>query len=256
MSTRFALIVVWTSLLVSCNSGNKKRSDAAACGNDFKTFDTILPMAGSWISEEYAKKLDSTKSPMAVQSFGYFISMPSRTLQQIQMIVDFHQGGADAIILKHNGNYEIWRYWDDTVRNCLDSIQIISPSKIKTDGQIFIKINPAFKNERPLILEEMLFKGRYKSATGETVEFKNTGEVTGLGTYHYYMPYIDYYDEAMNIDQLGIGQTDTTYESFGFKFKRDTLQLYKLKCLTYDSANKTCGVVDFGDLAYTLIKAK
>ena len=73
-----------------------------------------------------------------------------------------------------------------------------------------------------------------------------------MDNFKYYRPEIDYYDAGMDIDQVGLGNSQNELEWFGFKFKKDTLELYKLNCLTFDSAENRCVEVDYGQLSYKL----
>lgn len=43
-------------------------------------------------------------------------------------------------------------------------------------------------------------------------------------------------------------------EQFGYRFKQDTLLIYNLNCLEYDSLSHYCQQPAFGDLKYTLIR--
>ena len=108
--------------------------------------------------------------------------------------------------------------------------------------------------DEPLILEEILFKGNYQTKKGQPVEFKKNGEVTGLGKYKYYVPMMDYFDAGRQIDQVGLGETRDKLDYFGFKFRKNGLDLFALKCKTFDEGEKRCVDVDFGNKIYDLEK--
>ena len=70
----------------------------------------------------------------------------------------------------------------------------------------------------------------------------------------YYKPLIDYFDAGLQIDQVGFGETAEKMEYFGFKFKRNKLELYKLKCDAYDEVDNRCVEVSYGIKSYDLQK--
>jgi hypothetical protein len=109
-------------------------------------------------------------------------------------------------------------------------------------------------SSQPTILEEVLFRGHYQGDNGLHVEFTGNGEVSGLGNFKTYSAYVDYADQAMQVDQIGLGSSKDSEKNYGFRFNHDTLRIYKLKCLEFDSINNVCAVLDFGDLEYKLIK--
>ena len=60
----------------------------------------------------------------------------------------------------------------------------------------------------------------------------------------------------MQVDQIGFGQNKNELEYFGFKFNKDTLALFKLNCLTFDSAFNSCVDVKLGQQTHKLWKKK
>ena len=258
MKIQIAITFIALSILISCHSGQDSSSTATTeHGADFKKTNTEIPFAGSWISEEYLNKINVSRSPRVSQggNDACFIEIPERTLMQTTMIHGFHQGGADWTILRHGDKYDIWNFYGDSVRDFVEEIALTSPTRMTIQNKTFVKIDRV-KNKNPGILEEILFKGKYVDVNNQPVEFKNTGEVTGLEVFHYYNPIIDYNDRALDVDQLGLGVSDKHVDFYGFKFNKDTLAIYQLKCLQYDSTRKECGVVDFGDIAYKLIRTR
>ena len=246
--------------LISCSMADTKKEkipvtatsqDAAV--PDFKTLDTALSFSGLWVNEEYVKKLKKTGSPRASQDINEScITIPERTLQATNMVSGFHEGGADWVVVKKGVKYEIY---NKDLTAPTRSIEILSPDKIKVGDQYFSKLkHPDHKRVDLNILEELLFSGHYQLQDGKAVEFKLDGGVSGLDSFSYYNPIIDYADEAMNIDQIELGSTKENLQPFGFRFNSDSLIIYKLKCLEYDSANKQCGVVSFGDPMYKMLR--
>lgn len=254
MSTRsiiFTCITAW--LLYSCSTDKLPVQTGENGTADFKKLDTSISFAGYWLSEDYYEGIMEHHSPKKAQDESQFIIIPGRTLQQLIIIYNFHEGGAFLKILKHGPNYEVWEVQDDSLTQMLYPVELISSTKIKLKGKTFVKID--LQHERK-ILEALLFKGQYSNAAGKTIEFKANGQVLGLDPFSYYEPVIDYYDAGMQVDQVGLGHSEKDLEWYGFKFNTDTLELYKLKCLEFDSAGNNCVEVEFGALAQKMWRKK
>ena len=223
---------------------------------NIKTLSVEIPFAGCWVSEDYYKSIKKYKSPKKAQSGAQFIEIPKRTLLTTTIINNFHEGSATMVVLKNMGHYELWGYDEDSIKQHLYNIKVVSPTKIKIGTTYYIKINVTKKDYSYTILEELLFKGIYTTKEGKKVEFKNNGRVEGLDDFKYYTPYIDYYDAGMGIDQISLGKSENTKEDYGFKYKNNVLEIYKIKCLVYDTADKRCVDVAYGKLLYKLTKNK
>lgn len=252
------LCLLATTTLLSCGSDTKPAQQSAAPAINFKTNSVPVPFAGNWISETYLRDIKEHQSPRKAQETieECYIQLPDQTLRASTMVINFHEGISDLVMVSNNGAFQLWEKTGDTLSNIKYTIQPISADSIKIGDKLFLKINSSTAGNEPQILEEILFKGKYKSKTGEQVEFKSNGEVTGLGKYKYYKPLIDYFDAGLQVDQVGLGETSDKMENFGFKFKKDRLELYVLKCKTYDNTEKRCVEVDFGDKTYELAKVK
>jgi hypothetical protein len=218
--------------------------------------DVRIPFAGDWISKDYFDKVTSDKSPRKAQegSEDCFIHIPPTPSQTTSMVYNFHEAGPQLVAIQKNGTYRMWEKVNDNLVQVIYTIDRIADDKIKIGDKTFLKINPIIDNNQPRILEEILFKGKYQLKTGQQVEFKKNGEVTGLDGYRYYAPVIDYFDAGLQVDQVGLGMAKDQLEYFGFKFKGNTLDLYKLKCKTYDEMNKRCLDVTFGERVIQLSK--
>lgn len=248
------LCILAATTLLSCGSDTKPTQQSAAPAINFKTNSVPVPFAGSWISEDYLNKIREHQSPRKAQegSEECFIQLPDNTLRPATMVINFHEGLSDLVTVSNNGAFQLWDKQGDTLSSPLYTIQALSADSIKIGDKLFIKINPSATNNEPRILEEILFKGIYTTKNGERVEFKSNGEVSGLGKYAYYEPVIDYFDAGLQVDQVGLGETADKLEYFGFKFKKNKLELYKLKCDAYDDIDKRCVEVSFGEKLYEL----
>lgn len=257
MKHTFLCILAVTTLL-SCGSDTKPAQQSAAPAINFKTNSVPVPFAGNWISETYLNDIRDHQSPRKAQETieECYIQLPDHTLRPSTMVINFHEGISDLIMVNNNGVFQLWEKQGDTLSNLKYTIQPISKDSIQIDDKLFIKINSTPAGNEPRILEEILFKGTYSTKNGERVEFKSNGEVNGLGKYKYYQPLIDYFDAGLQVDQVGLGATADKLEYFGFKFKKDKLELYKLKCDAYDDIDKRCVEVSFGERLYELQQAR
>lgn len=244
---RFIIFLAIATIFFSCSTSTEKSEDAS----DYKQLDTIINFAGSWLIEDYYNSILKHKSPKTAQDGAEFIIIPNKTLQQTIMLYGFHEGGPFLKILKNKNAYEVWEVQEDSLINKHYDIKILSDTKIQLGKKRFVKISSAVA-ENFKILENILFQGIYISEKGNNVEFKPDGTVTGLENISYYEPIIDYVDAGMQIDQIGLGKSDTEIEWFGFKFKDDTLEIYELQCLTFDSTMNSCVEVDYGKLSHKL----
>jgi hypothetical protein len=252
--TRILAFFLFIILFASCGTDTKPAQQSTAPAVNPKTNSTPLPFAGSWISASYLRSITDQQSPRKAQegSEECFIQLPSTTLLPTTMAINFHEGLSDLVPINNNGTYQLWEKQNDTLSRSLYTLESISPDSIKIGDKLFVKINLDITGNEPRILEEILFKGKYQSKQGDQVEFKNNGEVSGLGKYKYYEPVIDYFDAGLQIDQVALGETRENMKPFGFKFKQDRLELYELKCKTYDNADKRCVEVEFGNKTIAL----
>lgn len=157
-------------------------------------------------------------------------------------------------VLRTADGYELVEIVEDGAKGTSTPINLISPGMIRIGASTLVKIDPHVFDGSPLILEEILFKGHYENAEGEVVEFRKDGHVNGLGTYTSYEPVIDYFDAGMQVDQVGMYTASDELEWLGFQFRSDTLELYELDCLTFDSTMDRCVEVAFGRLMHQMWK--
>jgi hypothetical protein len=221
---------------------------------DFKLSHAPLSFSGLWVNEKYVINIKKDKSPRSSQDISEScISIPDSTLEVTNMISGFHEGAADLVVVKNGDRYELY---DKGFADPARIIELISTDKIKIGDKTFIKLKHPNKKRNDLnILGELLFSGHYKLDNGKDVEFNLDGHISGLDSLNYYEPIIDYVGSGMDVDQIELGAREKQLQPFGFKFKSDSLFIYKLHCVEgYDSVTKECGVVEFGDLKYKLLR--
>ena len=218
----------------------------------YKTLDTEVPFAGVWVNEDYIEKIKRSKSPVRSQHvMQSCIVIPGRTLQTTRMIAGFHEGGADVAVGKDGDQYYLFS------SRSADSIQVISPDRIKIKDHYFNKLAHGDSTRGNWgILEEILFKGHYQLENGKTVEFTEDGKVTGLDDFTTYIAVIDYTgtETPSEVSLIQLSKPDEQSEEYGYRFVQDTLYIHKTQ-LKFDKDHKYDHVV-FAEQAYKLIKLK
>lgn len=254
-------------LCLACTSSYRHQNNTANASNELRARNEKNSIAGYWVSESYINSLKKYKSPKKSQAQGnsLLLIIPERTNEKTTIMYDFHDDFDDYTIVKNHSDYEIWENFNNQNTKLEYTIKVISATKIKIKETVLIKINPlrvkdflhsGLKNEI-LVLEELLFKGVYLTTEGKKVEFKNNGQLKGLEGYFHYRPESDYNDQGMQVDQLILVKSESNFkwqdlEYYGFKFNFDTLELYKLNCIVFDSTSQNCGEVENGELLYKL----
>lgn len=248
------LLILASIAILSCNS--KPTTEPAETSPNFKTLSAPVPLAGNWISAAYLTSITKDQSPRKAQegSVDVFINLPESTLKPTTMIYNFHEAISDLVVVNRNGAFELWEKQNDTLSAAKYVIEKISEDTIRIGGKPFVKINAETSGGQSRILEAILFAGQYTDKKGGPVEFRPNGEVTGLGKYKYYLPVLDYFDAGLDVDQVGLGENPDKFEYFGFKFKKDKLDIYSLKCKEVDPVDNRCVVVDFGQKVYEMEK--
>jgi hypothetical protein len=216
-----------------------------------------IPFAGDWLNEKYFTLIQEKRSPRDAQEKveNCFIKIPSHTLDTTVMVYGFHESGPEIVVVKKNDQWELWEVQGDSLDKKAWTAQVIDADHLQLGEDRFVKINSAHgAYDEALILEEILFKGHYKMKGGGEVEFKNTGEVTGLGQYKYYRVLSDYLDAGLDVNQVWLGESRDSMDYYGFKSKVKSLDIFHLKCLEFNKESNRCEQVDFGKVAYSLTK--
>jgi hypothetical protein len=246
---RLAVILLTCSILFACNSTNPTPKEPIASNSTFKTLDTVVPFAGFWLNETYVKNIERTKSPRECQGiFESCLTIPARTLQPTSMVSGFHEGAGAMVVVKKDNTFQFYYKYGDTISRLAYEIQVLAADKLKIGKNTFIKTNESF-------LADLLFSGEYRDTLGNTVQFSKDGHIKGLGNYAVYDPMYDYTTEPdLGADQVDLGQASINREHFGYRFSQDTLFIYNLNCLVYDSLEHSCGQLVLGDIKHKLIR--
>lgn len=221
---------------------------------DFKTFHTALGFAGAWVNEIYVDSIRKNQSPRQDQGISEScINIPDSTLKTTSMISGFHEGGAEMVVVKDGNRYQ---FYDPEFKTPKDIIEPISPDRLRIGDQYFKKLKfPDMDKYEWGILDEILFGGKYQSQDGKEVVFGMDGHIKGLDTVTYYQPHADYTgDQDLGVDRISMGQSQEKIHEYGFQFDKDTLLIYPIDCLRYDSIAHECGLEKLGELRWKLQK--
>jgi len=213
-----------------------------------------VPFAGDWLNEKYYNLIRDKHSPRDAQEKveRVFIRIPSHMNDTTVMVYGFHESGPELVVVKKDKSYGLFEIQGDSVAF---PVHVISPDTVELGKEKFIRIHSAHGSYgEALILEEILFKGKYKLTGGGDVEFDHAGKVTGLGDYKYYQVLTDYLDAGLDVDQVWLGKTKDSMDHYGFKANDKTIKIFNLKCLAYNKVDKRCDQVNFGKLTYTLTR--
>lgn len=264
---RTLLTIFIIGLLCICTTSYRYKNNIVTSSVNFKAANGKIPIAGYWVSENYFNSIKENKSQKKAQNNSLLIIIPERANEKTTILYAFHDDFDYYTILKNQNKYEIWETQNKRLSKLEYVIEVISSSRIKMGENVLVKINPVIVNDlnhlglknEILIQEELLFKGEYITADGKKVEFKNNGQIIGLDGFHYYAPNNENYDEGSQVDQVQLVKSEKNIEwkdeeNYGYKFNRDTLELYKIKCIEFDSTSHNCGIIEFGELIYKLRK--
>jgi hypothetical protein len=248
----FTISVFFTCKPDQKHINNSSEHDAIQQNNDSK-----ITLQGSWINEAYYNSIRSDKSPQRAQITCEMclINMPATTQMMAEIVVNFHEIIDYVLIQNENQQYELWEGEPGKPVRFVEAIQISSKNKIKVSDNTFVRIPSAEPIRWNSILNVLLFQGTYETDEGGKVHFLASGEISGLEAYSYYEPLFDYFDVGRNVDQIKLGKSKDTMETFAFRFKNKKLQLYRLKCLSEDDTG-TCVEVGFGKPLFNLEKEK
>lgn len=251
--------------MFACNPKYMPQSHSDTPIIGFKAKNSKIAIAGCWVSEVYLKSLKEFKSPKRAQDNGLLLIIPKRVNEKVSYMEAFHDDFDYYSILKNKNTYEIWEIINDNPPKLEFVIEVISPTRIKIGTIVLEKINPLIKSdflrrglkEQVMIQEDLLFKGKYITSDNRKVEFTKDGKIKGLDDFYFYQPINDYYDMGMQVDQLVLVKSRKNIEwkdleYFGFTFNHDTLELYKLNCISFDTTSGYCGEVENGELKYKL----
>jgi hypothetical protein len=227
---------------------------ATACRNDAsapipanaKTADPPVRLQGEWVSADYLRELEATKSTRAAQPAcelcGFTFDAEDTT--RVMANWNFHEGG-DMKLVRTAGGWQI-RMPDTDVRYDLELLP---------DGSL----RSGDKTYRRLPMTEALnriYAGKYR-LDGRPVEIAPDGKVSGLGKYAYFEAIPDYITDMGRGDRIRLYEGDPDTDPgrwFGVSLEEGRMTIYDLKCLEKDENG--CISEDLGKVAFNLEKEK
>ena len=215
-----------------------------------------VPFSGTWLAETYYNSIQKDKSPHVAQELvdECFIHILPSKKDSAFMGYNFHEIGPKLRLVEENGAYTFWAEQGDTLHAQAFTIEQPDPNHLVLNDIRFVKINATHIQNLPLILESILFKGKYKNSEGGEVVFTENGDVTGLDNFTKYHVRTDYMDAGLQMDQVGFKAPGVKPIFYAFKYKGDVLELYEIKCLEMDKQSGVCQFADFGKKLYTLTR--
>lgn len=212
-------------------------------------------LSGCWVSERYINAVVNDTPVRNAQTMGRALWFNKRIKDTVLYIFNFHEG-IDVVLHQTATGYEFNSSFMNA-KDTLAKIKMISTDRMSIGKDMFIRLpgDTGIRGE-PAVLEYLLFKGKYTSADNKEIEFTADGQVKGIDTINYYYPYIDYMDEGLNVDELSMGRDIKHQTTYGFRFHKDTLTIFKADCKVWDTTNHCCAVVEYGPAIYKLIKKK
>lgn len=230
-------------------------------------------LSGCWVDEKYVHRVLSGMSLYDAQigQLTHFrmkdcysrVIWFNKKCKDTALIIYINEVGYYVTFRKTRSGYSVRKGIVDE-DDSVEYVKILAPNKISIKGMVFIRlpIDTGIYDQEPPIIEYLLFKGKYITSTGKEVEFTKNGQVKGLDTINYYLPFVDYYEPGPTRDKLILTRNLNKpflygYRPYyGFKFNKDTLNIYKLDCKVRDSASHECFEVENGPLLYKMWKHK
>jgi len=199
----------------------------------------ISILNGIWLNKNYLDHILKYKDPRSAQNIAdiSFIKFPHLNTNNALIVYSFHEGNGVNVKLEKNNIL----LGDDTIK--------IIDNNLTYNNTEFIKTSII---DEAMILEELIFSGSYIYNNTE-IKLLPNGEIEGSDELIAYSVNIDYMDAGMNQNKMSI-RNNERIENYGFIFNNDTLNIYDLMCVTYDSTNKICVEIKNGNQKYQLIK--
>ncbi len=224
-----------------------------ACTNRHPARETAAPaekkpaaavaFSGNWVNGKYLRVLRQSKSPRLAQGAAELsvVVIPAAAGQRASLIWGFHEGSEYVLKTEAGGKAGL----HDAEGGQRAYVLEYAPAgdSLKVGDDWFVRLAGGASPEQAA--NPYLFAGRYGLGDRE-VTFTPDGKVTGLDSIRYYQPFLDYIDAGMQVDQVRLGRHPDTLQPYGFAIGGNTLTLYRLTCVEYDSTSQVCGVVENG----------
>jgi hypothetical protein len=222
---------------------------------------------GYYINVAYLESLRSTKSAkesQEVSSLSIVEVLRKEEQAYLRTIWNLHEGGDNQPIYMetHQKGHVISSYDNEKLFDL----------RIKPNGNIVVSQGAnIYELERfeptsiewgfdvaSSIVNQTLFEGQYQFGS-KTVNLTRDGKVTGIDSIAAYYVNTDYIDAGMGFDKVYLSMKGKKYKGFGdeygFEFRKDTLEIFRLNCLQYSSNDDdVCEDHSRGETVYLLVK--
>jgi hypothetical protein len=109
-------------------------------------------------------------------------------------------------------------------------------------------------NQLNLVINKIVFEGEYIDILRNSkVEFFQDGRMSGIENFRHYRAVDNYYDPGMDVDLVEFIDRDKK-ERYTWLKSGDTLRIYSLKCIEFDSTYNYCLEIEKSELKYLLQK--
>lgn len=219
--------------------------------NAIKAQSISKQVVGQWTSKQYLRTLDRTKSQRASYAQGATQLLHLKESGESLIIFNFHEGISPDYSVEDNRIIFKGRPFQELGAEFIDYYTLIFRNHQTTDTLVRFDVWDA--ERRNLAINELVFQGKYLDLqTGDTVEFKRNGNVTGIEGFTEYSAFEDYIGPALDLDLLRLKTEDEDLTELTWLSHGDQLDLYSIKCLQYDSEQQECWEIAKDQLLYSL----
>lgn len=275
MRTLFHLTI--SLLLLAIFSCQDSRQTSELEVSDPTSNSSRLILNGVWIPDKYIKAIKKTMSP--IEASAVLKGLSELTIDTTQIAGDSMFVGAGWNNHEGDGFYMWFKPGQETASyrtnrrdydnqsnfyelgyeiNRADTSLILyhySLDKKLLDKSNFSKVSGAsaeLSEGFQYFVNSVLITGKYKlQGSGQTVEFTNSGQVSGLDNFNKYFIQTDFVVTAdNNIDNVIFDVYTESSKTFAFKIKADTLEFYTT------TTDTTSMELSINKLKYRLVKQK
>ncbi len=246
MKIKLLSIVFAIMALTSCTDQNQTTNEQSG----MPTVPGQMPanptgLEGTWINKKYADELKKTGSPKASQQSANItmLVLPREIPTMVLIICNFHEGN-NTFLKATNGGFE----FDQSSSSDQTETLRMDNGTLKTSTEEFIRLEELNQKQDYYVGELLLFAGKY-DLNGKSIEFTKDGRIIGLDEFTYYSVILDYFDAAMDVDQLRLGTSPEKNKNYGFIYSKNVLTIYELDC-----EDNECTKVKNGKELYRLVK--
>ena len=229
-------------------------TDLSTKKNETKIY-SINDLTGDWVNIKYLKSVQTSRSAkLSQESCEYnFVRFHNDT---VLIILHFHEG-IDLKLDSLDKNIFNARYNNDSiVFHIYNDTLLMNFEKTKDTFISYQMTVPRVLYSNRLLNRE-IFSGIYNviDSANKTITFSENGDVSGFDKFKMYTVLDDYNDSGCNFDVIFLNNNprDRSNE-YTWTYSKDTLCIYDLDCVSFDSVSNYCYDNKIGKLIYKLKK--